>query len=143
MHRFLNRIFGKAEEINGANRCPTYLYRWVIAQKRGWFAAYIHHFVGSDWSLDFHDHPKRFISIGLWGSYVEHTPQSSRVYRAPWVRSFPAEYQHRIDCPSRNCWTITIVLKPVRAWGFWNDGVFIPFKEYVDSDLATARKNCP
>ena len=38
MWRLLDRIFGKAEEINGGERCPTYLYRWTLAKfwgKRG------------------------------------------------------------------------------------------------------------
>ena len=54
----LNRAFGRPEEINGANRCPTYLYRWHLLKTR-WFKAYLHHFVGDDWSVDFDDHPKR------------------------------------------------------------------------------------
>lgn len=61
----LNRFFGR-EEINGGNRCPAYLYRWTLFACR-WFGVYVHRFVGDDWSLDLHDHPKRFISIGLRG----------------------------------------------------------------------------
>jgi hypothetical protein len=71
--QILNRIFGRAEEINGHNRCPTYLYRWTILSTR-WGKVYLHKFVGDDWSLDLHDHPKRFISIGLRGSYLETHP---------------------------------------------------------------------
>lgn len=78
IERLLTRLF-KLEEINGANRCPTYLYRWTLFQprwpKRLWrgFGVYIHKFVGDDWSRDLHDHPKRFISIGLKGRYIEET----------------------------------------------------------------------
>ena len=67
--KILDRLFGKAEEINGRERCPTYLYRWTVAKWRG-RGIYLHHFVGDDWSRDLHDHPKRFISIGLKGGYV-------------------------------------------------------------------------
>lgn len=153
MTKLLTRLFGKPEEINGANRCPTYLYRWHLWKTR-WFKAYIHHFVGDDWSLDLHDHPKRFISIGLWGWYVEEIPYQfpesewarlgpvRTTYHAPWFRTFPAEHIHRISTPSKNCWTLVIVLREVRKWGFWHKGKFIPWREYVDSKLADEMKAC-
>lgn len=222
--RVLTRLFGRPEEINGADRCPTYLYRWPILPLRlsralGNVNVYVHKFVGEDWARDLHDHPKRFVSIGLWGTYVEHTPgpvergrwevvedtdggmvrvrwsipdaadrylwvrhypadafgrqacarqaaawNAERVpperfeygapieapslvshrFRAPWVRSFPATHIHRITgpTPERPCWTLVIVLRTVRAWGFWSFGRFIPWRTYVDSTLADERKAC-
>jgi hypothetical protein len=127
----LSRFF-RHEEINGANRCPTYLHRWTLFQPKRpralWrgFGIYLHQFVGDDWSRDLHDHPKRFISIGLKGGYIEWTPmkvtqcnvftdvdgveiarsdetpllldsQQARTYRAPWFRTFPAEHVHRLS----------------------------------------------
>lgn len=154
--QLLTRVFGKPEEI-GAHRCDTYLYRWILLSTR-WFKAYLHHFVGNDWSRDLHDHPKRFISIGLWGSYFEETPCSLpdwsnengqivyvRKFTAPWIRSFPATHIHRLTVPSRNCWTIVIVLKTVREWGFWNEGRFIQWRDYVygsSKDIADKRTDC-
>jgi hypothetical protein len=146
--RLLDRVFGQAEEINGRERCPTYLYRWTMLAWRGHFAAYLHHFVGDDWSLDLHDHPKRFISIGLKGWYYEHTPCKEcegrhtviRRYAAPWIRTFPASHIHRLSVPSKNCWTLVIVLKPVREWGFWHLGKFIPWRTYVDEVGGAADK---
>ncbi len=146
MNEVLNRLFGQAEEINGRERCPTYLYRWTLLARKAKFGVYLHHFVGDDWSLDLHDHPKRFISIGLWGWYVEERPTSDgivwREYRAPWIRTFPAEHIHRITVPSKNCWTLVIVLKPVREWGFWHEGKFVGWRKYVDSDTAERMKAC-
>jgi hypothetical protein len=187
VHALLTRLFGAPEEINGAHRCPTYLYRWTVL-KRGDRGVYIHRFVGDDWSRDLHDHPKRFISIGLWGAYIEETPLEmfgagndhfqmlthERVYRAPWIRTFPATHIHRLrlvrvcDCHhveeahsvfgneecfecscinpvyvARECWTLVIVLKAVRPWGFWHLGKFIPWRRYVNSATADARKACP
>jgi hypothetical protein len=158
--KLLNMLFGKPEEINGAERCPTYLFRWTVAKWRG-RGIYIHHFVGDDWSLDLHDHPKRFVSIGLKGWYVEYTPNSNivglgeqfAIFNAPWVRSFPAEHIHRLKMfrsggtngtPEiiHGCWTLVIVCKPTRSWGFWHLGSFIPWKEYVESDTATEMKAC-
>ena len=158
--KLLDRLFGQPEEINGGERCPTYLWRWTIAKWRG-RGIYLHHFVADDWSLDLHDHPKRFISIGLRGSYVEYTPDCSivglgeklEIFKAPWVRSFPAEHIHRLKMlrsggangtPEKihDCWTLVIVLKPVRQWGFWHLGNFIPWREYVNSETATKMKAC-
>ena len=152
LNRLLVSLFGWPEEINGRNRCPTYLYRWVTLKTR-WFQVYLHHFVGDDWSLDLHDHPKRFISIGLWGWYVEETPYHGgaewarlgpvrRTYRAPWIRTFPAHHIHRLSTPSKNCWTLVIVGKAVRPWGFWHEGKFVGWREYVDSETADKMKAC-
>lgn len=152
--RCFNWLLGQPEEINGHERCPTYLYRWAIVKRQGGFAIYLHHFVGDDWSRDLHDHPKRFISIGLKGAYLETTPADSyaddlrvkyRWYRAPWIRSFPATHIHRIEVASQGCWTLVIVLKTVREWGFWHHGHWYPWKSYVNgeySGIADRMKSC-
>lgn len=152
LHKVLTMFFGVPEEINGDHRCGTYLYRWFLIRTR-WFKAYLHHFVGDDWSRDFHDHPKRFISIGLWGWYIEQTPChfnsycdcQQKIYLAPWLRSFPASHIHRLRVPSKNCWTIVIVLKTVREWGFWHEGRFIQWHDYVygyGKEVADKMKAC-
>lgn len=139
----LSRLFGPPEEINGAERCPTYLYRWKLWGGRHGRAAYLHRFVGDDWSRDMHDHPKRFVSIGLWGSYVELTPDfGGKVYRAPWFRTFPAEHTHRLALIGRECWTLVIVLRTEREWGFWVDGTWVPWRRYVRTHLADGRTAC-
>jgi hypothetical protein len=142
----LSKLF-KHEEINGHERCPAYMHRWTLFQPRWarsfWrgFGVYVHKFVGDDWTRDLHDHPKRFISIGLVGRYIEHTPVASavlpgvtqaRIYVAPWVRSFPAIHRHRLTLiDGEPCWTLVIVLRTVREWGFWPAGVWVPWREYV------------
>lgn len=142
--KLLSKLFGQPEEINGAHRCDTYLYRWMIWNRTRNFKVYLHHFVGNDWSRDLHDHPKRFISVGLKGWYVEETPEGTRVWSAPWIRSFPASHIHRLTVPSKDCWTLVIVLKTVREWGFWHDG-FIPWRQYVYGDqkhVADKMRDC-
>lgn len=147
---FLNRVFGQAEEINGRDRCPTYLYRWILLKAGKAFSVYLHHFVGDDWSHDLHDHPKRFILIGLKGWYIE-TQQledggtRTKLWKAPWFRSFPASHIHRIETPGRSCWTLVIVLRASRQWGFWHGGRFIPWRDYVDgkdSGIADRMRAC-
>lgn len=131
----IGRLF-RREEINGNERCPTYLYRWTLIRWRGW-AVYLHRFVGDDWSRDLHDHPKRFISIGLAGGYVEETPTKVREFVAPWVRSFPAEHTHRVSLGRfRECWTLVIVTPASRPWGFWNSGTWIYWRDYVYGEFA-------
>jgi hypothetical protein len=142
IRRLVNRVF-RLEKINGHEMCPTYLYRWTLL-KLGSYGIYLHHFVGDDWSHDLHDHPKRFVSIGLKGRYTEETPSGTREFRAPWIRSFPAEHIHRISLrPGEDCWTLVFVLKNVRKWGFWHRGSWIPWRTYVGSEKAQSRKACP
>lgn len=138
---FLNKIF-KLEEINGKNRCPTYMYRWTLVATKV-FNIYLHHFVADDWSRDMHDHPKRFISIGLKGRYIEQTPNGFKYYRAPWIRTFPANHIHRIILSGGSCWTLVITLRPTREWGFWHRGRWVFWKDYVaDEVMANEMKSC-
>lgn len=69
IRRLIARLF-RYETMSGNGACPVYLERWTLLQLFGW-AAYLHHFLGDDWALDPHDHPRRFISIGLLGWYIE------------------------------------------------------------------------
>jgi hypothetical protein len=138
LRAWMNKIF-KLEEINGGEVCPTYLYRWTLF-RLGPYALYLHHFVGSDWSNDLHDHPKRFISVGLRGSYIEHTPTDTRYWRAPWFRTFPATHIHRLE--TKDCWTLVLTLRNVRSWGFWNGGKWVHWKKYVGSENAWRARNC-
>lgn len=163
IERLLSRLF-KCEEINGHERCPAYMYRWTLFQPRRpsfWrgFGIYVHKFVGDDWTRDMHDHPKRFISIGLSGRYLEHTPrgvvpatdgsaafEKTELFQAPWIRTFPASHIHRLTMVDRYpCWTLVIVLRTVREWGFWPRGHWVPWRTYVAPGNADAEraKDCP
>lgn len=141
----------RMEEINGDGLCPTYLFRWTLLKLPKGIGIYLHKFVGDDWSLDLHDHPKRFISIGLYGCYFEHLPDGTVVpYVAPWIRTFPAEHRHRIsisgtpqDTDRLPCWTLVIVLWNQRKWGFWPDGQWVWWRDFVRSDRAAQSKSCP
>ena len=135
--RLVDRIF-RHEAVNG--RCVTdrYLNRWTLLRLPGGRALYLHHFVGSDWSRDLHDHPKRFVSIGLRGGYVEETetdlyygPHPRRQFRAPWVRRFGPRHTHRLRVPPRGCWTLVYVGRTEREWGFWQSGRWVHWRRYV------------
>ena len=144
--RWLDRL-QHPEEINGGGTCPTYLYRWTLLSTP-WFKLYLHKFVADDWAGDLHDHPKRFWSIGLRGSYTEtyeHAPGNRvcRVWRAPWFRTFLATHKHRLTIePGKTCWTLVAVGRPARQWGFWVGARWVPWYEYVGSARAEANKAC-
>jgi hypothetical protein len=78
------------------------------------------------------------------GSYREITPTSSRVFRSPWIRTFPAEHIHRIELVTKEpCWTLVIVFAAARPWGFWHQGQWIHWRDYVKSAIADRMKSCP
>ena len=137
MRKLVDRIF-RLEEING--RCATerYLRRWTLLKLPGRRGLYLHHFVGSDWSRDLHDHPKVFVSIGIRGGYVEETetplyygPRRREQFRAPWIRRFEPRHVHRLRVPPRGCWTLVYVGATEREWGFWRHGEWIQWRRYV------------
>ena len=167
LKRLIDRVF--AFEVIDGGRCP-YLHRWRLASFGRKRFLYLHHFVGSDWSRDPHDHPKRFISIGLWGGYVEEShnwthrmallrfrelragrPFTERfawpnrtVYRAPWIRSFPAAHIHRLILPpGGTCWTLVFTGRETKPWGFfYQDGTWVEFQRYMRSERPDVAKDC-
>ena len=136
----------------GAGVSDGYMHRWMLLPPLpNGRRLYLHHFLGDDWSLDMHDHPKEFYSIGLWGSYVEERPaillstfpvQPGGVdvspgfgiirdtYRAPWLRRFPAHHIHRL-VEAKGAWTLVYTGPTTRPWGFWRRKVWIPHRRYV------------
>ncbi len=131
-HTFLDMHF-KREEIGNAT-----LHRWIIwCSPRTGRGIYLHQFVGSDAAREMHDHPKRFISLGLSGRYFEQTPDGdAQPFQAPFLRSFKPEHIHRqLMWEDETCWTLVYVGPKVREWGFWlDDGTWQHWSEYA--------KNC-
>ena len=137
LHRLLT-----PEEIDGAGRCPTYLFRWTLLNTR-WGNLYLHKFMGNDWAKDLHDHPKRFVSMGIKGSYLEENKNGFTRYKAPWIRTFPASHKHRITVPEPPVYTIVFVGTPSRDWGFWVDGRWVKWDEYIfGAGPSTDRIDC-
>lgn len=147
----IDRVFN-LETISGDGLCPVYLYRWTLLRAFV-FRIYLHKFIAEDWSKDHHDHPWHCISIGLKGSYLEEVIKQQRWgtslefhhYRAPWVRYFPPTHRHRVSgpTPEKPCWTMVIVSRPRRAWGWWLDNhTWVHWRAYVGSDRAKQAKAC-
>ncbi len=168
--RLINWLF-RHEEINGGGRCPTYMHRWRLLRLWGGRAVYIHKFIADDWARDLHDHPKGFVSIGLWGSYIEVTPArldmtryiemiysdierpaeglaseatQRQLYTAPWFRAFPPEHIHQLILPEGvpACWTLVLVGPARREWGFWHRGVWMHWAKYLRSIHADQERSC-
>lgn len=72
----------------------------------------------------------------------------TQTFTAPWLRSFPAEHIHRLrmvrrmDGSLEDCWTLVIVLRGTREWGFWHLGRFIHWRSYADSHIADKMAAC-
>ena len=114
MRQLVDRILRREDIAGGALR------RWTLLRGFRGRALYLHHFRCSD-ARSLHDHPKRFVTIGLRGGYVEErlnpspllwtraTGRLRRQFRAPWVRGFPARHAHRVRVSRRGCWTLAYV----------------------------------
>ena len=99
--RLRDRIFRREDIAAGALR------RWTLFRLPGGRALCVHNFRCSD-ARSMHDHPKRFVTIGLRGGYVEESldpspllwaSASGRPRRrcvAPWIRTFPARHVHGV-----------------------------------------------
>lgn len=137
IRKFLSR-FLSYECINDPINDKPYLHRWWLLGMPEEQRIYLHNFVADDWSRDFHDHPKWFISIGLKGSYVEETPKGKKVYKAPWIRYFPPNHIHRIALfpEEKSAWTLVITGKAVREWGFWtSESCWVHWKKYLEDNV--------
>jgi hypothetical protein len=134
IEKILDKFFTREQ----VARPGLYLDRWVIKRYEDGRALYLHHFLGSDYPEVHHDHPKDFVSIGLWGSYVDCYMDSkewkkSEEYNAPFFRKFPAEHRHYIWLPEgKTAWTLVKTGPVKQEWGFYPDGYFVPWKDYIN-----------
>jgi len=124
-------MWPKREDLTPPGSDVRYLVRWVLFRWGG-RVIYLHKIESSDWAREPHDHPKWFVSIGLWGSYMEEvyeaniTPRSlmcveHREWRAPWFRKFPATHIHRLLITKGVAWTLVFTGKHTQDWGFYDE----------------------
>lgn len=143
------------EEI-GPPDCPI-MYRWTLVKLLG-RKLMLHHFLPNADDRDVHDHPAGFVTIVLRGGYADmapcvycagngyHTLLSGRgtnpcefcdggvVLRermtAGMIRYRSAEHAHRTKVGAKGCWTLVVMLKKSRPWGFLRAGRWWPWREY-------------
>lgn len=112
-----------------------YLIRYTVF-KTQWFAVYLHRILRSDSTADYHDHPWAFAHLILEGRYIEETP--SRPARRVRPGSFAIRgprYAHRLELIDGEVWTLVIVGRKRRQWGFVGrrTGCWLPWDRYVFS----------
>ena len=114
----------------------VYLDRLRLVQTP-WFGIFIHAIIGPDPDPDPHDHPWNFWSLILCGGYIEHyyIKQDGRVLSRRWprwsLRKMAAEgVAHKITSVKKNTWTLVLVGRRQRDWGFWTSDGWVYFREY-------------
>lgn len=90
-----------------------YLLRWYLIPRNPWINVYVHKFLRPDDDTP-HDHPWWFVSLMLWGQYIEETADGRTIRSAPepwrwfWgdrpLVSRPATWIHRVDLVKRLEW---------------------------------------
>lgn len=119
--------FGK--QIIGPASDP-YMVRYILFRWRNLPRVYVHKFVRSDDERAPHNHPWWFMSLVLWGSYLEYTDTPPNPHHRGWL-SFGyrnLDTFHRVGLPNyfrrdgtygpKPCWTICVTGPDVRGWGF-------------------------
>lgn len=104
-----------AEEL----RCQNAVYnrRWYF--ECSWFSLRLHHWLHSDDSRAFHDHPFNFWTFVLKGSYEDITPEGVELMPAGTLCYRKAEHRHWVKILPDGCWTILLTGPKIRKWGFW------------------------
>ena len=112
-----------------------YLTVYTLAKLQGGkseVSVCIHNFHRGDEDPDPHDHPFSFWSCVLVGGYREFSEDGRSIMRKPLSITYrPATHRHRVEPLATRCWTICIKTKVDRIWGFWRNGNFIPWKDYI------------
>lgn len=104
---------------------------------------FLHIFWRSDHDRALHDHPWPSVSFKLWGNMEEvyWEPLHSRSYfgvtrrrKVLWFLPVfrPALWRHRIVLKSKFSVTLFCVGFKQRTWGFWPNGKFVPWREYLE-----------
>jgi hypothetical protein len=100
------------------------LIRYVLFRLPA-FGVYLHKLCRSDYDRALHDHPWPFVSIVLRRGYTEVHDQTVdgtkvHVFHKPGsVLLRPAEWRHRVIVGARPAWTLVLVGRRQRRWGFW------------------------
>lgn len=126
--------------VNNNQSYLPYLNRWWIIPRNNYFNIYLHKMQKDDDDRALHCHPYHNMSIILRGGYYEYY-ESNMVFcqkRKPGNIIFrKAEDAHMLKLyrdeqgkiiPS---WSLFITGPRIREWGFWPNGKFIPWKEFL------------
>lgn len=104
-----------------------YLIRWVV--DFGVFTLRLHHWLHSDDMRAPHDHSWWFLTLCLWGSYVDKSSSGDDVLSLGDVRFRPARHRHSVEV-KRSMWTLVLTGPERRRWGFYVNGKFRKRNKY-------------
>jgi hypothetical protein len=114
-----------------------FLARLNLITLFGW-SLKLHVFIRSDADKELHDHPWSFWTLVLAGGYHEVT-ESGIITRKPGSLAYrPANWKHRVALRVLGfnqgefpCATLVLTSPVKRELGFWREGKFIPWREFV------------
>lgn len=106
-----------------------YMRRWILRTRFGTLR--LHNILRSDNRTAYHDHPFWFLSLILWGGYLESTPKVDKVYRAPSLVAHSPEDLHFLTV-WRSTWTLVVTGPYVREWGFRPPSYFGNYSDLGD-----------
>lgn len=143
-------------EVIGAPACPV-MHRWTLARVRG-RKLIVHHFLPDSEDMSVHDHPSPFWTLVLRGGYDDiglcpackgrgHIEAAYREWgcpiagcvggeiagermRAGMLRHRAALHSHRTRTLPTGAWTLVLMGRKQRAWGFWNRGRWWPWADH-------------
>lgn len=134
-------------EVIGNPECPL-IHRWTIIDV-GFAKLLLHHFLPNAEDVDFHDHPRPFVTFVVKGDYTDESWRVGEVATehehmdAPMFRYRPANYCHRTFGGEQGAWTVVIMGPIVRKWGFVRNGRWMPWKRYIEWFGNDAKNRCP
>ena len=134
LYNLIRKLFLVKEIISQFGHVHFRRYRLL---QTPWFAIYIHQILRSDEELDMHDHPWKFTSVILSGSYEETVTSPPYFDTTRWFRHYQgdvvehaAEEAHRLRLTSKEVWTLVITSGRKREWGYQTKTGWLGHKEY-------------
>ena len=120
--KLIKEIKSKTEELH--------FRRWRIL-KTPWFEIYIHGIYQHDLDPHLHNHPWDYMGIVLKGTYVEKTESRHNVM-SPWkfFKRNGSSYHKILSIITRPVYTLFVVTKPKRIWGYLVDGKHVDHETY-------------
>ncbi len=98
------------------------------------FKLCIHVFHQSDGG-DLHDHPWFFLSLILWGGYIEETLKGKQKYYPGMILFRRADHVHRLELfPGNKAITLVLMGQKERSWGFTTLSGWVHWKKYLENN---------
>jgi hypothetical protein len=105
------------------------MHRWTLINTR-FGKLLLHHFLPNADDRAEHDHPSSFFTLVLAGGYSDLSPEGVDRMRPGSLRFRPAEHRHKTKVGPKGCWTLVLMGPKRRAWGFWKEGRWWPWREH-------------